>query len=182
MKRLIYFVILVLSIMLVSCEEKKKEAALIPENTISVDREYMALNYGGDYLWFETVIVMKDYLDEESTGKIESVESIFQKVYMSPDSTSADVKVIRIMHTLDCDSVEVTDSFWMEDSPLNDMKITITYEDAFNIVMESNCIKPHSRYCVLRRPVGDTCAFYIFGNEERQIFVSAESGKIIEGD
>lgn len=181
MKRLIYFVILVLSIMLVSCKEEKK-ANLIPENIISTDREYMALNYGEDYTWFETVIVMKDYLDEESTGEIESVESIFQKVYMSPDSTSADVKVIRIMHTLDCDSVEVIDSFWMEDSPLNDMKITITYKDAFNIIMESNCVKPHSRYCVLRRPVGDTYAFYIFGNEDQQIFINTETGEINEGE
>ena len=153
MKRLIYFVILVLSIILVSCKEEKK-ANLIPENIISTDREYMTLNYGKDYRWFETTILMKDYLDEETTGEIELIESIFQMVYMSPDSTSADVKVIRIMHTLDCDSVEIIDSFWMEDSPLNDMKIAITYQEAFKKVLNCNCIKPHSKYCVLRRPVG----------------------------
>lgn len=170
MKRLIYFVILVLSIMLVSCKEEK----IVPENIISADREYMVLNYGEDYRWFETTV---HYLNEGGTA--ESVESIFQVVDWSSDSTSADVKVIRIIHTLDNDSIRVTDEALLGYSSMNEMKIAITYEDAFNI---ANCIKPYPRYCILRRPLGNDYAIYIFENEEQSIFINAETGEIDEGE
>ena len=35
------------------------------ETTISSDKEYMALNYGGEYRWYETTAVMNNFLDEE---------------------------------------------------------------------------------------------------------------------
>lgn len=148
------------------------------EQLVAADREYMFLNYGGDYRWYETTILMKDFLDEETTGEIESVESLFQ-VMTDVDSTSANVNVIYFTHTLENDTIIIEDGFWVGDAPLNDMKINLTYEDAFNRAMETNCVKPNSKYCVLRRFIGDTTAVYIFGNDYKGLlFVNAETSDV----
>lgn len=174
--------------MLASCEGTKKEEpkqeeqpkaeTLIVENTISTDREFMFLNFDEDYRWYETCILMKDFMDEDPSGNVEAVTSIFQVV--TERETGFDTHVVMTIHTLDTSDIEIVRGFWVEDFPMNEEEITITFAEAFELVMETNCPKPHSQHCVLRKEVGPKAANpqYIFGNSKGQIYVDAVSGEV----
>lgn len=179
---------LALTFVLASCNGEKKEQkveqpkaeTLVVENTISTDREFMFLNYGGDYRWFETCILMENYMDEETNGNVSGVTSVFQVI--TETETGYDTHVIMTVYTLDTSTVEVKHAFWVEDSPLNDENIKLTFAQAFEKAMEANCVKPHSKHCVLRKEVGpkDANAQYIFGNSRGQIYVDAVTGDVTE--
>lgn len=190
MRKFIFVMMLAIITMLTSCEGKKNEEqqnfndetkveSLIVDNTISTDREFMFLNYGGDYRWFETCILMKNFMDEETDGSVEAVTSIFQ-VVTEVGSGCYDTHVIMTVHTLDTSTIEVKEGFWVEDYPLNNEAICISFEEAFTKLMESNYPKPHSRHCVLRKEVGPvfTNPQYIFGNSRAQIYVDATTGEV----
>lgn len=189
MRKFVFILMLAIVSLLTSCEEKKnkeqqnfnepKVESLIVENTISVDREFMFLNYGGDYRWFETCILMKDFMDEETDGDVEAVTSIFQ-IVKKVDSSCYDTHVIMTVHTLDTSTIEVKEGFWVEDYLLNDEAICISFEEAFAKLMESNCPKPHSKHCVLRKEIGpvDANPQYIFGNNKCQVYVDATTGDV----
>lgn len=187
MRKFIVFLMLAL-VMLASCEKNKKEEikqeeqttvveSLDVENIISTDREFMFLNYGDDYRWYETCILMKDFMDEEPTSDVIMVNSIFQVV--TERGKGYDVHVIKISHQLDTSYVEVVKGLWVEDFSMNDEEIIVTYEEAWNKAMEANCPKPHSQHCVLRKEVGPKAANpqYIFGNSRCQIYVDANTGE-----
>lgn len=74
---------------LFSCEQKKdappdigyvplgtSDGALNVENTISTNREYMFLHYGKDYRWYESCILLKDYIDAV-TGSVSGLNPAF---------------------------------------------------------------------------------------------------------
>lgn len=155
-----------------------QKAELVVENLVSMDRQDMYTNYGKDYRWFETCIVMKDYLDAENDGTIAGVSNIFQIV--EGDGKSFDTKVIMFTHTPDTAAVEVKNGFWVEDFPLNDEAIKVTFKQAFDNLMATNCPKPHSKHCVLRKEVGPKEANpqYIFGNQTAQVYVDATTGEV----
>lgn len=200
MKKFIFMLMLAISIIALascSCDRTNEESndavedevnnvttgtsgSLVVENTISSDREYMFLKYGGDYRWFETSIQMKDFMDEETTGEIEMITSVFQVVI--DREKGYDTKVILFKHSVDSSTVEVIDGFWLEDFPINDEEINLTFTEAFDRAMESNSVKPHSRYCVIRKEVGpkDVNVQYIFGNRRRQLYVDAVTGEVTE--
>lgn len=153
-------------------------AQLTVENIISTDRQYMYVNYGGNYRWFETCITLQDFLDEENDGTVTSVSNIFQVVEES--ETGADVHVVLAAHTPDTTAYEVKHAFWVEDYVLNEEAITVTFEQAYEKLMATNCPKPHSKHCVLRKQVGpvDANPQYIFGNSEAQVYVDATTGDV----
>jgi hypothetical protein len=68
----------------------------------------------------------------------------------------------------------------MEDERLNSSAINICYSKAFDMAMQSNYPKPHSKNCILRKPVGakDCNPQWVFGNEESQIWVDATTGEV----
>lgn len=151
------------------------------ESIISTDKEDMYLNYKEDYRWFETQMVLKDFLDDEKCdGTVEKVSNVFQVV--EGDEKCMDVHVIMYNHTsgVDTTDVEVIHSFWIEDDPLNSEPIKITYKEAFKRLMEANIAKPHSRHCILRKEIGpkDCNPQYIFGNTHETVFVDAVTGKV----
>lgn len=203
MRKIIYLWMLALSFVLASCsgcnnteqqeqeeiiedtiEEQQPELveseSLVVENVISTAREGMFLNYGGDYSWFETCILMKDYMDSETDGSVEAVTSVFQVV--TEKETGFDTHVIMTVQTIDTNTIEIKHGFWVEDFPLNDENIKLTFEEAFSRAMEANCPKPHSMQCVLRREIGPkpANAQYIFGNIAGQIYVDAVTGEVSE--
>ena len=153
---------------------------LIVENAISLDRQYMFVNYGGDYRWFETCIVLKDFLDEECDGTITGISNVFQVVDKSEDGKSYDVHVILGAHTPDTTVYEVKNAFWIEDMPLEEEAIQVTFAEAFEKLMETNCPKPHSQHVVLRKQVAplDVNPQYIFGNMNEVVFVDAVTGEV----
>ena len=165
-------------------EPEPKSEVLISlsfENTISADKEYMMLNYGGEYTWFETTAVMKNYLDEECDGSIETVGSVFQ-VLKEDDEGDKDTEVIFTTHTETDNDYIVRHGFWVMDQELNNVAMFLKFDDAFAKVIESDYPKPHSRYCVLRKQVGpkESNPQYIFGNEKYALFVDAISGEVTD--
>lgn len=63
---------------------------------------------------------------------------------------------------------------------MNDELIKLTYKDAFDRVMATNCPKPHSQHVVLRKELGPKVANpqYIFGNSSAQLYVDAVTGEV----
>lgn len=154
-------------------------AELIVENTISTDRQYMHVNYG-DYRWYETCVLLKDFLDEECDGTISGISNIFQYI-VSQDSTSADVAVVLSAYGDGKHVYEVKEGFWVGDSPMNDEEIKVTFNEAFERMMKTNYPKPHSRHCVLRKelgPVEGVAPQYVFGNTQAQLYVDAVTGEV----
>jgi hypothetical protein len=141
----------------------------------------MFANYGSDYRWFETCIVLKDYLDSDKCdGTISDISNIFQVVDPSEDGKSFDVHVIFATHTLENTTYEVKHAFWIEDMPMNEEAIKVTFKQAFERLMQTNCPKPHSQHVVLRKQVGivDANPQYIFGSMNETVFVDAITGNV----
>ncbi len=153
---------------------------LIVENIISTDRQAMYLNHAKDYRWYETGIQLKDFLDEENDGTIEMVVNVFQ-VVEEYSETSFDTFVYKYQHfadgTVNEDSIH---GFWVEDYPLEEEAIKVTFKEAYEKVMAVNLPKPHTRNIVLRKMVGpvDANPQWIFGNLKSQIYVDAITGEV----
>ena len=189
MKKLIFAFSFVACLFMMSCScEKNKavndtettdSAALVVENVTGMDRQKMFQDYGKDYRWFETCIVLKDYLDSEETdGTVAGISNIFQ-VIVEKDN-GADVRVVMFTHVGDSTQVDVANSFWVEDFPMNEDAIKLTFKDAYDKVMATNAPKPHSRQVVLRKEVGPNSINpqYIFGNSQAQLYVDAVTGDV----
>lgn len=154
--------------------------SVIVENTISTDREGLFINFGDNVRWFETTITLKDFLnDENCDGSVANVVNTFQKIITF--DKGYDTMVYLFQHDyLGTNKLDSIHTWFAEDNPLNEEQITLTFNDAFNRVMESNYPKPHSRYCVLRKEVGPVAANpqYIFGNNKSQLYVDAVTGEV----
>ena len=151
------------------------------ENLVSLDRQDMFLNYGEDYRWFETGIVLKDWLDEENDGAIEMVVNVFQTMEVT-DSTSFDTFVIKYQHVGEETYQEPVHGFWVEDFPLNNEELAVTFVQAYEKVMEVNLPKPHTKQVVLRKQIGPKPCNpqWIFGNVKSQIYVDAVTGEVTD--
>lgn len=161
-----------------SCTQCSKNTTLNVEKAISMDREKMLTDCGDNYKWFETGVVLKDYLDEENDGTIEMVVNVFQNVVEKEDGL--DTFVTKFQHTLDGVTSESVHGFWIEDFALNDEDIKITFAKAYETVMEVNLPKPHSKHVVLRKQIGPKACNpqWIFGNITSQIYVDAVTGEV----
>ena len=166
-----------------SCKKDNKEAVttdLNVENITNTDKQYMFTTYGKDYRWFETCILLSDWLDSENfDGSFENITNIFQ-VVRETSSTSADVHVIFATHTNDSTAYNVEAGFWIEDRDMSGDSIKLTYKDAFERINEANVQKIHTKNCILRKPVGqlDCNPQYVFGNADEQIWVDAITGDV----
>lgn len=151
------------------------------EHTVAMDRQAMfSKGVDNDYRWYETNIRLVNFLDDEYDG-IEEVVNVFQTVE-SRDEHSFDTVVYKFQHTADGTVEGFTHGFWVEDYPLNNEQIIITFEQALEKVNEVNLPKPHSRYVVLRKEVGpvDANPQWIFGNSRDQLYVDAVTGEVSE--
>lgn len=161
--------------------EKDSVAVLVVENLVSTDRQDVYLNHGENYRWFETGVQLANFLDEENDGTIEMVVNVFQVVEQY-DSTCFDTFVYKYQHTLEGVTSEAIHGFWVEDSPLNDEVIKVSFKDAFEKIQETNYPKPHTRQVVLRKEVGPVEANpqWIFGNRHAQLYVDAVTGNVTD--
>jgi hypothetical protein len=176
-----------LAVAMVGCKKHKNvtttvSVPLVVENAISLDRQGMYLQKSVDYTWYETSITLKNFLDsEETSSEVEKITNVFQ-VVEKVSETSSDVMVWIFEHTADGTIETGKFGFWIEDFPLNSEEIKLTFEDAYNRLMEANCPKPHSRQCILRDPIGpiEVNPQYIFGNISGPIyFVDAVTGAVL---
>jgi hypothetical protein len=153
-------------------------AELNVERVVGTDKQYMVVNYGGNYKWFECCVLLKDYLDNECDGSIAGISNVFQVV--EDKETSKDVFVVLAAHTPENTAYEEKHTFWVEDLPLETEEIKLTYKQAFERLMASIYPKPHSRNCVLRKPLGPIKCNpqYVFGNVTSQLWVDAITGEV----
>lgn len=129
------------------------DAAFNVENILSADREFMFTYFGADYKWYETSILLSDYLDaKDADGTIAGVSNVFYVVNQLDGSYDSFAQLIA--HTPIYYTTEAKHGIWVGDFPLNDTPINLTYKQAYEKVMASNFPKPHSRNCVLRREIG----------------------------
>jgi hypothetical protein len=187
MKKFLVFLMglmLMIGVSACTCTQQKETsepavAELVVENVISTDRQAMFLAHGGDYRWYETGIQLKNWLDEENDGAIDMVVNVFQVVEVK-DSTSFDTFVYKYQHTLEGTTTDSIHGFWIEDYPLNEEVIKVSFKEAFEKVQEVNLPKPHTRQVVLRKQVGpvDANPQWIFGNLHSQIYVDAVTGDV----
>ena len=180
-----------LAIAAVSCKcngyvPQEEEAGLVVENTVSTDKEDMFLNYGRVYEYFETSIMLKNFLDEEECdGSIECIVNAFMDIKKVEGEKDVDTDVVMFTHTERGDTTEVVPHTpWFGDFELNDEEINLTFAEAFERFMEANCPKPHSQYVVLRKPIGPTPtnALYIFGSTVDHWYVDAKTGEVFNDD
>ena len=174
-KFLILALLAFVACIIVSCKHKKKELVkkeLNVESLISSDKELVAQTYG-EYKWYETSIGLKDFLDNDG-GEVASVSNIFQVMIDN------DVHVVICTHTETEDKADVIHTFWVEDFPMEDIKVT--YQEALEIINKVNYPKPHSKHCVLRKQVGPKPCNpqYIFGNQQAQLYVDAVTGEVTD--
>lgn len=179
-------IMLMIGVSACTCSQQKKGstepavAELVVENVISLDRQAMNLAHGGDYRWYETGVQLKNWLDEENDGAIDLVVNVFQ-VIEQYDSTSFDTFVYKYQHFSDGSvNEEGVHGFWVEDYPLENEAIKVTFKEAFEKIQEVNLPKPHTRQVVLRKEVGPVEANpqWIFGNLHSQIYVDAVTGEV----
>ena len=192
MKKLLFLMLTVLC--LASCNSCTQEAAvqeqpavaevveqspvLDVDHIIAMDRQAMYLKFGEDYRWFETEILLPEFLDSEDvTSAPAMLVNIFQSVVES--GNGADTYVWKFQHfadgTVNTDSIH---GFWIEDFALNEEVIKLSYTEAYDRMMQTNFPKPHSKYVTLRNPIGPVAVNtqWIFGNVHEQIWVDAVTG------
>ena len=189
MKKFLVFlmgIMLMIGVSACTCTQQNKVtsepavAELVVENTVSTDRQDVYLNHGEEYRWYETGVQLKNWLDEENDGAIDLVVNVFQ-VIEQYDSTSFDTFVYKYQHFSDGSvNEEGIHGFWIEDYPLNDEVIKVSFKEAFEKIQEVNLPKPHTRQVVLRKQVGpvDANPQWIFGNLHSQIYVDAVTGAV----
>lgn len=178
MKKFIFILCALLAI--VGCKPKKpvvEPVELVVENVVSTDREKVFLD-NGEYKWYETCVVYDNFFDADTTHTVASVSNIFQ--ILIGDEKSFDTYVFFYNHTPISNTVEKVHSFWVEDFPLNNEEIKITFAEALQKMYEANIPKPHSRNVVLRKEIGPLNANpqYIFGNSQAQVYVDAVTGEV----
>ena len=175
MKKFLVFlmgIMLMIGVSACTCTRQEEEttepaiAELVVENTVSTDRQDVYLNHGEEYRWYETGVQLANFLDEENDGTIDLVVNVFQVVEQY-DSTSFDTFVYKYQHFSDGSvNEEGVHGFWVEDYPLENEAIKVTFKEAYEKVQEVNLPKPHTRQVVLRKQVGpvDANPQWIFGN------------------
>lgn len=151
------------------------------ENIIATDRQAMyTIANGASYRFFESDIKLCDFINSENCdGKILSVNNVFQQIIEA--DKGADTNVLMFLTTGKGTEVSIFEhAFYIENEPLNDEPMPITFEKAFERMMKANVVKPKSKNCILRKPLGPTpCnAQYIFGNRKQQVYVDAVTGEV----
>ena len=160
-------------------EQPQEVANLNVEHIIATDRQNMYLNYQKDYRWFETGITLNKFMDAEDTdATVESIYNVFQTVVERGEGF--DTEVVCMAHKGEVHGTEVKGAFWVGDCLLNEAEIKLTFEQAYDRLMQANLPKPHSRQCVLRKELGpkDANAQYIFGNVKDHVYVDAVTGDV----
>ena len=169
-----------------SCKCTRDEDPVVefPEATIAADRAKMDEEVS-TYKWFETRVEYDNFFDADTTLTVSWVESLFQVAVEDPLGIKTFVYDFVHKPGVENDTIpEPIEGFILDDEPLNDELITLTFSEALACLNAANLPKPHSTKVVLRKAVGPKLANvqYIFGNTEEQVFVDAVTGDVTDHD
>lgn len=183
MKKILFLFLISLLVSCTTCTNKTLEVSeLNVTNLIQSDKQIMNINHQDNFVWYETLILMENFLDEDNSGEIAEISNIFQSL---GDTVNFDTTVFKFRHFSNGTSISDSISgFWIEDIPLVDSLITISYDSAFVLINKCNIPKPHSKNVVLRNPLGPFICNpqWVFGNIHSQIWVDALTGEIRESN
>ena len=160
--------------------ESDNKTEITIEDLVCEDTKYMVENYDTSFVYYETEIILNDFLDEECDGSFETVTNIFQT--FADNDTLQKPTVFMFIHEGDSTQIENVTGYWLEDIALRDGDIVINYKDAYQKLIETNFPKPHAKTCTLRNEVGPcpSNAQYIFGDIDSQLYVDAITGDVLE--
>jgi len=156
-----------------------EEPVNLVENATGLDRQAMFTRYGENFKWFETGVQLVDFLDEENDGTINMIVNIFQ-VAEEREAGNFDTYVLKFQHFGEEVVEDSVHGFWLDDFPLNEEDLVVTFNEAYEKVMAVNLPKPHTRQVVLRKELGPKPCNpqWIFGNIKAQIYVDAVTGEV----
>ena len=162
----------------------ENDSVIVVDKVIGNDFGEMFNKYGkNDFRFYETDILLNNFLDEEYDGIAELV-NIYQ-VATRLDSTSFDTQVYKIQHFPGGETFrDSVKGFWIENYPIDITEIKVSYDSAFALINQVNLPKPHSKHVTLRQPIGPFACNtqWIFGNIHEQIWVDVVTGEIKESN
>lgn len=151
------------------------------EKVIALDKEYLFNKFDSTYEYYETTFYLKDFLDSDSCdASVEEISSIFQVIVKDSITKEEDPLVFVFDHP-NTNEPEPKHTFVLDNYPLVDGEVILTFEQAFEKIQEVNAPKPHAKYCVLRKEFGliPCDAQYIFGSSKTfQLYVNAKTGEV----
>ena len=171
-KFLMFMMAAVLLLGATSCNSCKREKQTVGQTIVS-DYDYMVSNYDSSFVWYESQIKLGGWIDEDNPPAIASVANVFQYFDGQPH-------VIIFTHYGDrCDTAR-HDDIWIEDCAMEPTDVKITYDEAYEWLQKANIMRPHSKNCILREPVGPYGCNpqYVFGNIHDCVFVDAVTGAV----
>lgn len=177
----------VVTICLTACHKGEKSDPVAPRSETQMILDSLASHVDSvnhDYLYFETSFELVNTVDSLDSFAVGSIQSIYQVV----DTATSTPTVFAANYSFDSAAVSwkvLKGAFWTEDVDLRSKDVKLSPEDAFSVLLKSNVAKPHSRFMVLRCPLGpDICdAQYIFGNTDSGIvYVNAKTGRVVTAD
>ena len=180
MKKIIFGALLMSIMLFTSCngskdEGKQEEVPINVEQLTQADKQAMTEKGGTDFVWFETIIKLKDYIDTDDTFTPQEMTNVFALI----DTVKNEEIVYEFKHDIygQC-TVDSTYDVWIEDCVLQDSLIKLNYEQACERVRETDMIKPHSTNAILRNPLGPLQCNpqWVFGNVKEQIWIDATTG------
>ena len=184
MKKLLVFlmgILLMLGVSSCKCTKDVEPVVEFTEASIAADRAQMDEMFDA-YKWFETRVEYDNFFDADTTLTAVKAESLFQVAV--EDSLGVKTFVYDFIHYPDVEEADLKqiDGFVLDDQPLNDVQIVLTFSEALERLYEVNLPKPHSTKVVLRKALGPKAANaqYIFGNTEEQVFVDAVTGDVTD--
>jgi hypothetical protein len=196
MKKFLGIVMVALCMLFVGCNSCSKKVDSVSNDSVIEMVKGVDVNYvtGGDiswmgmhypdvkWHWVECCIDMKDFIDETDTCEVLAVANIFSYIEII-DSVKGTFKpyVILLAQTADTSVIEIKEGLWVGDDPMNDYTMNIDFAHAWDRMMKANCVKPHSKHCVLRKevgPIGGLDPIYIFGNQDAQVYVMSNTGDV----
>ncbi len=184
MKKFLVFlmgIMLIIGVSSCKCTRDEEPVAEFPESTITLDRVQMD-EMADAYKWFETRVEYDNFFDADTTLTFTKAESLFQVAV--EDSLGVKTFVYDFTHYPDVEDADLKqiEGFILDDMPLNDEQIVLTFSEALERLYEANLPKPHSTKVVLRKALGPKVANaqYIFGNTEEQVFVDAVTGDVTD--
>ena len=179
-----------------SCQSENEEQdgvellKLGSNRVISTHLEGVSLSTPKDWdlHWMQAEATWTSLLTDASAGDATLMELTdgfqAQKVVDEQGGTVCRVTIVTT-NTMSTDSQVLDHSFYLDNYPLDDKAIVLSFEDAWQRALEANCEKPQTRVAVLRSPVGPVHvddAYYIFGHSgggsQPFIFVNARTGDV----
>ena len=207
MRKVFYFLMGVAMLGMMSCTSCKHEEPVFNgydvESVMAADQEVMAELCSDSVYFYECQAHYMYNLDSvDGENQVIWVRNVFQhkhtcyEFFHFADSNEIEklVEYIETLtnpyhYTIDTNEVDYTialvvEDYWLEDQPMNLNDVNYTLKDAYNILMEADCIKPHSNLVVMRQPLMEPpCPvnpYYIFGTMIDCLAIDSHTGEFVE--